>query len=240
MKVSTTAERLKTIMQERNLKQVDILNACKPFSEKYHIKVAKNDLSQYISGKVEPKQDKLSILSRALNVNEVWLMGYDVSSNMHGWEKNSQTIQPQAGDKSSHLQDRHTTAVRIPVLGDVAAGIPISAIEDIIDWEEITEQLASTGEFFGLRIQGDSMAPRICDGDVVIVRQQSDAETGDIVIVRVDHERATCKRLRKYADGAVELISLNPSYEPMFFAKEELDDDYVVIVGVVVELRGKL
>ena len=78
------------------------------------------------------------------------------------------------------------------------------------------------------------------DGDVVIVRQQSDAETGDIVIVRVDHERATCKRLRKYADGAVELISLNPSYEPMFFAKEELDDDYVVIVGVVVELRGKL
>ena len=138
------------------------------------------------------------------------------------------------------LQDRRTTAVRIPVLGDVAAGIPISAIEDIIDWEEITEQLASTGEFFGLRIQGDSMAPRICDGDVVIVRQQSDAETGDIVIVRVDHERATCKRLRKYADGAVELISLNPSYEPMFFAKEELDDDYVVIVGVVVELRGKL
>lgn len=80
MKTLTTADRLKQIMSERHLKQVDILEACKPYCEKYGIQLKKNDLSQYVSGKVEPKQDKLSILGMALNVNEVWLMGYNVPS----------------------------------------------------------------------------------------------------------------------------------------------------------------
>ena len=78
MKSSSTSERLKQIMQERNLKQVDILEACQPYCKKYGVKLKKNDLSQYVSGKVTPKQNKLSILGMALNVNEVWLMGYDV------------------------------------------------------------------------------------------------------------------------------------------------------------------
>lgn len=74
----TIAERLSYIMKERGIKQVDILEACQPFCEKYNVSLRKNDLSQYVSGKVEPKQEKLSILGMALNVNEVWLMGYDV------------------------------------------------------------------------------------------------------------------------------------------------------------------
>lgn len=78
MKDLTTADRLKQIMSERSLKQVDILEACQPYCEKYGVQLKKNDLSQYVSGKVEPKQDKLSILGLALNVNEVWLMGYNV------------------------------------------------------------------------------------------------------------------------------------------------------------------
>ena len=72
MKELTTADRLKQIMSERGLKQVDILEACKPYCERYGVQLKKNDLSQYVSGKVEPKQDKLSILGMALNVNEVW------------------------------------------------------------------------------------------------------------------------------------------------------------------------
>ena len=74
----TTSDRLKQIMNERNLKQVDILSRCEPYCIKYNVKLNKNDLSQYISGKVVPGQDKLTILSMALNVNEVWLMGYNV------------------------------------------------------------------------------------------------------------------------------------------------------------------
>lgn len=79
MKTANTASRLKEIMDERRLRQVDILNAAKPYCEKYGIKLGRNDLSQYVSGKVEPGQEKLTILGLALNVSETWLMGYDVS-----------------------------------------------------------------------------------------------------------------------------------------------------------------
>ena len=78
MKKSNTAERLRFIMNERGLKQVDILRLCEPYCEKYGVKLQKNDLSQYLSGKVEPRQDKLTILGSALGVQEAWLMGYDV------------------------------------------------------------------------------------------------------------------------------------------------------------------
>lgn len=137
------------------------------------------------------------------------------------------------GDSISHHK-----GVVINVLGRVAAGIPIEAVTDIIDAEEITEDLAKTGSFFGLQIQGDSMEPRMCSGDVVIVRQQDDAESGDIVIALVNGDDATCKRLRKYRDG-IELISNNPAYQPMFFSNKEIVEKPVRIIGKVVELRGK-
>lgn len=129
--------------------------------------------------------------------------------------------------------------VTINVLGRVAAGIPIEAIENIIDTEEISEQLASTGEFFGLQIHGDSMEPRMYENDVVIVRKQDDAESGDIVIAMVNGNDATCKRLMKYA-GSIALLSLNPKYEPMTFSEKDIEEKPVRIIGKVVELRGKL
>ena len=78
MKKSNTQERLKLIMQEKNLRQVDLLNKCMPFCEKYNVRLGRNDISQYVSGKAEPTQIRLSILAEALNVTETWLMGYDV------------------------------------------------------------------------------------------------------------------------------------------------------------------
>ena len=128
--------------------------------------------------------------------------------------------------------------VVVNVLGRVAAGIPIDAIKDIIDTEEIPEEMARTGEFFGLQIHGDSMTPSICDGDIVIVKQQNDAESGDIVIATINGDEATCKRLRKYKDG-VELISNNPSYSPFEFNNQEIEEKPVRIIGKVVELRRK-
>lgn len=128
--------------------------------------------------------------------------------------------------------------VIINVLGRVAAGIPITAVEDIIDTEEITEELSRTGDFFGLKIKGDSMTPTICDGDIVIVRQQDDAETGDTIIATINGDEATCKRLRKYKDG-IELISNNPGYKPFEFTNEEILEKPVKIIGKVVELRRK-
>ena len=77
MKKYTTAERLKQIMQERNMKQVDILEFVLPVCKKYGLKMNKSDISQYVSGKVEPNQRKLVALAEALNVSETWLMGYE-------------------------------------------------------------------------------------------------------------------------------------------------------------------
>ena len=128
---------------------------------------------------------------------------------------------------------------KIPVLGHVAAGIPINAVENIIDWEEISGVMALRGEYFGLRIQGDSMEPRMCNGDVVIIRQQPDAESGEYVIALVNGDSAVCKKLKKYEDGSLALISLNSAYSPMFFSASEVAELPVQILGKVVELRAK-
>lgn len=128
--------------------------------------------------------------------------------------------------------------VQIPVYRAVAAGTPIEAIEDIVDWEELEPELAGTGKFFALRIQGHSMEPRICDGDVVIVRQQEDASTGDVAIVLVNGNDATCKRIKKDG-GGLWLLPNNPAYNPVFYSADEIAALPVRIIGKVVELRGK-
>ena len=138
-----------------------------------------------------------------------------------------------------HVEPTVQKAVKIPVLGRVAAGIPIEAIEDVLDYEEITEKLASTGTFFALRIKGDSMTPKIQDGDTVIVRQQNTAKSGDIVIAKVNGDDACCKRLVINSQGVI-LQSFNTAYEPMFFTKEEVMTRPVTIIGKVVELRRKM
>ena len=207
--MATISERIQERMKALDLRQADL-------AEKTGI--SKGALSSYISGRYVPKQNNIYLISKALNVNEAWLMGADV---------------PMSPNKNS----KH--GVTINVLGRVAAGIPIEAIENIIDTEEISEQLASTGEFFGLQIHGDSMEPRMYENDVVIVRKQDDAESGDIVIAMVNGNDATCKRLMKYA-GSIALLSLNPKYEPMMFTEKDIEEKPVRIIGKVVELRGKL
>ncbi len=208
--MKTTADRIKEGMELRQLKQSDLV-------EKTGI--SKGALSSYISGRYVPKQNNIFLIAKALNVSESWLMGNDVPLERRKIDRKK--------------------GVTINVLGRVAAGIPIEAIEEIIDTEEITEELARTGNFFGLQIHGNSMEPRIYEGDVVIVRQQDDADSGDVVIAMINGDDATCKRLRKYRDG-IELIPNNPSYEPMFFSNEEIMTKPVKIIGKVVELRGKV
>lgn len=142
-------------------------------------------------------------------------------------------------DKSSLLGNHRTTSITINVLGRVAAGLPIEAVENIIDTEDISEDMAKTGTYFGLQIHGDSMEPRMYEGDVVIVRKQDDAESGDIVIAMINGNDATCKRLTKYTSG-IALTSLNSKYDPMMFTNQEIIEKPVRIIGKVVELRGKL
>lgn len=171
--------------------------------------------SDWVNAKTYPRIDKIELMANYFGISKSDLV-----------------------ENHSELNKSHRKGVSIPVYGRVAAGIPLEMIEDIIDTEEISLEMARTGEFFGLQIKGDSMEPKISDGDVVIVRQQNDAESGDIVIATINGDEATCKRIRKYRDG-IELVSSNPCYEPMFFSNEEIENKPVRIIGRVVELRAK-
>lgn len=149
-------------------------------------------------------------------------------------------------EKSDLIEDKTdkpsspTKGIRIPVLGKVAAGIPIEAITDIEDWEEIPQSMAKTGEYFALKIAGKSMEPRMMDGDVVIVRRQSDVDSGDIAVVLVNGNDATVKQISK-SDAGLTLIGWNPSvYTPKTYNKKECKELPVTILGKVVEIRGKL
>ena len=149
-------------------------------------------------------------------------------------------------EKSDLIEDKTdkpsspAKGIRIPVLGRVAAGIPIEAITDIEDWEEIPQSMAKTGEYFALKIAGKSMEPRMMDGDVVIVRRQPDVDSGDIAVVLVNGNDATVKQISK-SDAGLTLIGWNPSvYIPKTYNKKECKELPVTILGKVVEIRGKL
>lgn len=183
------------------------------------LKISRSTIGMYEKGAREPDFETLELIADFFNVDIDYLLGRTAKT----------TYIPSAPTRKG---------VTINVLGRVAAGIPIEAITDIIDTEEIPEEMARTGEFFGLQIKGDSMEPKFSEGDVVIVRQQDDAESGDIIIATINGDEATCKRLRKYRDG-IELVSNNPSYEPMFFSNDDIIEKPVKIIGRVVELRAK-
>jgi len=126
----------------------------------------------------------------------------------------------------------------INVLGRVAAGIPIEAVEEIIDREQLSPDMDLSYEYIGLKIHGDSMEPKMSEGDVVIVRLQDDCNSGDIAVVLVNGNEATCKKIKKMPEGIM-LISTNPNYEPMFYSNKQIEELPVRLIGKVVELRSK-
>ena len=124
----------------------------------------------------------------------------------------------------------------VPVLGYVRAGSPIGAYEDILDFVEIPAEMAATGDYFGLKVKGDSMTPKICPDDVVIVHKQDYIENGEIAVVLINNLEATVKKVIKKGTSLT-LVPFNTSYEPMIFTPEEIVTLPVKIIGKVVELR---
>lgn len=167
------------------------------------------------------KRSQIEQLSKMFDIKPSTLMGI----------RNEDTVE--------YYQDmEESNSIKIPVLGKVAAGTPIEMVEDVVDYEEIPTSMTRTGEYFALRVKGDSMQPRICEGDILIVKKQEDALSGDIVIAAINGQDATCKRLMKYADG-ISLISLNQKYDPMYFSNEQIKNLPITILGKVVENRQK-
>ncbi len=173
-------------------------------------------ISRYANGKMTPKIPTLYSIADILKVNPLWLMGLDVEKR----------------------ESKKQRSVQIPVFGSVRAGIPMDAVEYIMDYEEISEDMARQGEFFALQIKGDSMEPRIKEGDVVIVRKQPDIESGKIAIVLVNGDEVTIKKVQKF-DGGINLIPNNPAYEVRTYSNAQIESLPVQILGKVVELRAK-
>ncbi|MCI5569982.1 MAG: XRE family transcriptional regulator [Lachnospiraceae bacterium] len=192
-------------------------------------------VSQWERGVKQPKTEMREALCDLFNVNLEYLNG--------NWDHVTRLI---SDDEMRMLDEYRSNAIpsnalplghyRIPVVATVAAGEPIFSEESILEWIDYDKD--PRGEVFGLRIKGDSMIPRISDGDTIVVDKSAVWEDGDIVVVTVNGNDGTCKRIKKYKDG-ISLISLNPSYEPMFFTKSQVEELPVRVVGRVMESRSK-
>ena len=203
---------LKFYLAQKQSSQLDLAN---------YLNVSNTTVNNWVKGYSMPRMDKVDKICQFFMINRSDLL-----------ESNPQ--EEFTGNQSS------PKGIRIPVLGKVAAGIPIEAITDIEDWEEIPQSMSKTGEYFALKIAGKSMEPRMMDGDVVIVRRQSDVDSGDIAVVLVNGNDATVKQVSK-SDAGLTLIGWNPSvYTPRTYNKKECKELPVTILGKVVEIRGKL
>lgn len=204
----TTNELLKSKRKELKLTMKQVAD---------FVGVSEATVSRWESGNIANMgRDKIALLSQILKITPGAIAGYDL-------------YQKEFNKK---------TGVKIPVLGLVRAGIPMDAVEYIIDYEEIGEDMARQGEFFGLQIKGDSMEPKISEGDVVIVRKQPDVESGEIAIVLVNGDEATIKKVQKF-NGGINLIPSNPAYDVITYTNEQIEKLPVRVLGKVVELRAK-
>ena len=177
--------------------------------------ITQNGYSYWENGKAKIDHESLKKLAKLFGTTSDYLIG------------------------TSDVQEN--TVVRIPVLGTIPAGIPMEAIEDILDWEEIPQSMCSGGrEYFALQVKGDSMWPQYLPGDVVIVRKTACCDSGDVCVVYLNGYDATLKQVKLHEDGSIEIIPYNQSYPPRTYSREEVETMPISIAGVVVELRRKV
>lgn len=185
------------------------------------IGVAQNTVSAWEKCVREPDNDTLRKLADYFGVTVDCILGRE------------------EGDLVPPMMDR--AVVDVNVYGRIPAGVPVEAIEEIIDTEQIPAAMLAGGhEYFALSVRGDSMYPVYLDGDIVIIKKQETCETGDDCVVYINGYDATLKRVKLYEDGSVELCPLNTNYAPRRYSAEEASSLPVQIGGVVVELRRKI
>ncbi len=201
---------LKKLRKEMNVTQSELSSI---------LGVSPSTIGMYEQGRREPDKETLLKIANFFHVSTDYLLGHE---------------DVQATPTRDYIK-------RIPVLGSIRAGIPIEAIEDIEDWEEIDTRQSPfrSGEFFALRVTGDSMLPTLQDGDIVVVRQQPRVENGEIGIVMVNGDNATVKEVKESPQG-ITLIGHNAAvYTPHFYDREEVESLPLRVIGKVVELRRK-
>ena len=176
------------------------------------IGVHQSNFTHWARDEYVPGMETLKKLSHYLNVSVDYLLNG-----------------PQEGEP-----ERETT--HIPVLGIVPCGVPIEAIEDIVEWIEVVPSMVK--DHFGLIAKGDSMYPYIMNKDILIVKHTPEVSSGKIAIVKVNGDEAVCKKLI-YSDSGITLMSFNVNYDPMTYTKEQIETLPVTVIGEVVEIRRR-
>lgn len=210
---NTFSNRLDIAMKMRNIKPVELF-------EKTGI--SESLISKYLKGKALARQKNIYELCKVLNVNEPWLMGYDVPMERIPDELRKIGAIP--------LSDLET--VKIPILGTVKAGYNYLAQENIIDYISFKVDGIDKENYYALNIIGDSMTPLFDNGDIVIVHKQEDFENGENCVVLINGDEATIKKVYKGNTG-IELKAVNPYYPPRIFSKEEIKNLPVKVIGIV-------
>lgn len=210
--ISTFSERLKQCL--------DMNPSLTATSLAEEIGLSKQAISMYISGDRKPKRPTVKVIADVLNVSEAWLMGYDTEMKKGDISLNS----------VNNLMAMPNTK-KVPLLGTIACGEPILAVENVADYIDMDKE---THADFALRCKGDSMInARIFDGDIVYIRRQNTVENGEIAAVLVEgmESEATLKRVYTSEDS-IRLCAANPLYPDKIFEKEKMND--VTIIGKAV------
>ena len=234
--------RIAALRKERKLSQKELGTI---------IGVAQNTICNWENGKREPDYESLKKLAFFFDCSTDYLLGTvsfgrtfvaDIKTDKEiDWAGRLQSQNMQEKKSVSKIEHAGPGGVRIPVLGSVPSGIPIGAIEDILDWEEIPASMCSGDrEYFALQVQGDSMWPDYLTGDVVIIRKTPCCESGDDCVVYINGYDATLKQVKLGEDGSLSIIPRNPNYPPKTYTAKEVQNLPVSIAGVVVELRRKV
>ncbi|MDO5296912.1 MAG: XRE family transcriptional regulator [bacterium] len=146
------------------------------------------------------------------------------------------------GVTPNYLLDKPESSlfVKIPVLGNIPAGVPVEMVEDIIGYEDISLAMTKGGkEYFGLLVRGKSMEPKFEDGDTIICLKSNTCKSGDNCVVMVNSHDATFKKVTIEHDGIL-LSPLNPAYQAKFYSNNEIETLPIRILGIAVELRRRL
>lgn len=217
--------KIRELREKCGLTQREVANA---------VGVTEATVSRWESGHINNmRRDKIQSLAKILQVSPLVIMGMKEQDPPAAPPSAQEAAEPYKAPLTER-DERH--GVKIPVLGRVVAGLPAYADQEIIGYDEITEERARTGEYFALIVRGDSMEPLFYEGDHVIIERQPDVDNGEIAIVGVDGDDATIKRIRK-VDGGIILQPENRAYEPMFFSNKDIIERPVTIYGKVVEQR---
>ena len=187
--------------------------------------ISESLISKYLSGNAIARQRKIALISEALNVNPVWLMGYDVPMEDHEIESNVFPISD--------------IPKKVPVVGKISAGLPILATENIEGYEFApSSQIKEGYTYFYLRVQGDSMNLKFNEGDIVLVQKQDDLENNEIGVILVNGFDATVKKYRK-ENGLVilEPMSTNPENTVQIYNPKDIS---IKVIGKVISYQGKI